>query len=473
MDRREFSKKALVGIGALASCSAGAFAKEVLSSKGTKAVVRGNRLIEPSRELELDDWADIIVVGGGPAGIATAVTAARSGKKVRLFELQGSLGGVWTSGLLSYIFDFDKSETGREIMHRLDEYGARHLDVYTKENGGHYDEYGRDNDWVYEPEYMKFVCEDMCAEAGVKVLLQCPVVAAYRDGRNITAVVTESKSGRQAWTARTFVDCSGDGDLAALAGCGFDIGWSPQGWGQPATLNALVVVKDPDAIAQYVSNYPAMWIPEGPDNMLHHTYASHKLRDEMNRAGLSPSYGDPTLFGFGSNLFCFMVNHEYKLKIDSTRDITDATLHARKEICSLVRALESLGGPWEGMRVAATAEQIGHRDARRIHGRYTVTREDVTAGATFPDAVTTSRFGIDIHGMDLKSNNEKAAGQSMGVKFKPFQIPLRACRAKDVDNLYMAGRNISGDFIAHASYRVTGSSVAMGEGVGKAIAQIQ
>lgn len=472
MDRREFSKKALLGLGAVAAAGTPVLSKEVEAScKGLKARIRKGCLVEPSREIPLDDWADIIVVGGGPAGVCAAVAAARKGRKVRLFELQGSLGGVWTSGFLSYIFDFDKSEMGSEIMRRLDEYGARHVDVYPKEFESSYN-YGPDNDWVYEPEYMKLVCEDMCAEAGVKVILQCPVVAAYRDGANIAAVVTESKSGREAWTAKTFIDCSGDGDLAALAGCGFDMGWSPEGWGQPATLNALVVVKDPDAISEYVSNYPAMWIPAAAPDNNHHILASHKLRAEMARAGVSPSYGDPTLFGFGSNLFCFMVNHEYKLCIDDAQAISDATIRARKEICSLVKALESLGGPWEGMRVAATAEQIGHRDARRIHGRYTVTREDVASGATFPDAVTTSRFGIDIHGMDLKSNNEKAAGQSMGMTSKPFQIPLRACRAKDVDNLYMAGRNISGDFIAHASYRVTGSSVALGEGVGKAVADL-
>ena len=101
-----------------------------------------------------------------------------------------------------------------------------------------------------------------------------------------------------------------------------------------------------------------------------------------------------------------------------------------------------------------------------------MTRADVAAGAKFEDAITTSRFGIDIHGLDKKSNDGRAAGQTFGAKFRPFQIPLRACRAKDADNLYMAGRNISGDFIAHASYRVTGRSVALGEGVVRAIGKM-
>ncbi|MGN0843818.1 MAG: FAD-dependent oxidoreductase [Kiritimatiellia bacterium] len=419
---------------------------------------------EPARNLPLDDGADIIVAGGGPAGIAAAVTAARGGKKVRLFERQGCLGGVWTAGLLTYIFDFDKSEIGWEIIRRLDAIGARKIDRATG--------YDLDRDWVYEPEYMKFVCEEMCREAGVRVTLHCPVIAAYRDasGRNIEVVVTESKSGRQAWHAKQFVDCTGDGDLAALAGCGFDLGYPGLGYGQPATLNALVAVDDGDAIAEYLSNEPAMWtpvkLPDGAD-ICHHIYASHKLKSLLREQGMEPSYGDPTLFRFHRNVFCFMANHEYRLPIDDTQAISDATMHARHEIIALAAALEKLGGPWKGFRVIGSAEQIGHREARRIHGRYTVTKDDIENGTVFDDCATISRTPIDIHGLDKKMNDQKAAGNRGNVKFRPFQIPLRCCRAKDADNLFMAGRNISGDFYAHASYRVTGSSVALGEAVGR------
>lgn len=424
---------------------------------------------ENARAIPLDDWADVIVAGGGPAGVAAAVSAARGGKKVRLFELQGCLGGVWTSGLLTYIYDIDKSEIGWDIIHRLDALGARKLDKT--------EQYNLHQNWVYEPEYMRFVCEEMCREAGVKIVLQCPVVAAYRDasGRNIETIVTESKSGRQAWRAKTFIDCTGDGDLAALAGCGFDYGYPGLSFGQPATMNALVAVDDGDAIEEYLSNEPAMWtrvkLPDGSD-VCHHIYASHKLKDLLRSQGMDPSYGDPTLFRFHKNVFCFMANHEYQLRVDDAEAISDATMRARREVIALAGALEKLGGPWKGFRVIGTAEQIGHRDARRIHGRYTVTKDDIENGTAFDDVCTISRTPIDIHGLDKKMNDKKAAANRGNVKFQPFQIPLRSCIAKDVDNLYMAGRNISGDFYAHASYRVTGSSVALGEAVGKAAAGI-
>ena len=115
--------------------------------------------------------------GLGNNSLRQIVQVSIGGKKVRLLELQGCLGGIWTAGLLTYIFDFNKSDIGWEIIRRLDAYGARAVDR-PGEDGMRYYKDGVDKDWVYAPEYMKAVCEDMCAEAGVRVTLQCPVVAA-------------------------------------------------------------------------------------------------------------------------------------------------------------------------------------------------------------------------------------------------------------------------------------------------------
>ena len=414
---------------------------------------------ESSRDLPLAA-CDVIVAGGGPAGISAAVAAARAGAKVRLFEMHGSLGGVWTSGFLGCLIDFDKSETDREILRRL-----KGLGVLLDRNPHRTNV--KATSFVYDPECMKMVCEEMCTEAGVEFFLHTAVVAAYRDssGRNIGTVVTESKDGRRAWRAKVYIDCTGDGDLAAQCGCGFDIGGPGGTNDQPASLCAMVASPHPDRLAPYVVNHPSNFDERGR----HTDSPKKKMREEMVRAGLDPSYSMPTLFMVREGVYVWMMNHVYGLKVDDAAGITRETVRVRREVLESARALARLGGAWEGFCVVATAEQLCHRAARRIHGRYTLTTDDVRSGAVFPDAVTTSRFTVDVHATTAESNRKSAYG-TMGVKSRPFQIPLRACMAKDVDNLYLAGRCISGDFIPMASYRVTGSAVAMGEAVGRAAA---
>lgn len=401
---------------------------------------------EPARELPVVADCDILVCGGGPAGIATAVAAARGGAKVRLLELRGSLGGIWTSGLLGCMLDFGRGVLAKELLSRLDACGARRGYSYSVNDP----DYAKD---IYEPEYMKVVCEAMCQDAGVKVQLDTRVVAAYRDigARNVDVVVTESKSGRQAWRARTFVDATGDGDLAAFAGCGFDIGFA-DGCDQPASMMAVLSTPNADPLAPFVLNDGGEYVA-----------TVMAFRDEIKRAGMTPSYGNPTLYRLTRNLVLMMANHEYGVKIDDAAGISAAAIHARRENIAIAAALARLGGVWSGLRVAATAEQLGHRTARRIHGRYTLTRSDVIAGAKFSDTAGESRFPVDVHAMTKKDD----AVSAMGVVAKPFQIPIRAMRAKDLDNLYMAGRCISGDPIALASYRVTGPAFQMGESLGR------
>ena len=404
---------------------------------------------ENARDLPVAGEYDLVVAGGGPAGIATAVTAARGGLKTLLLECHGSLGGIWTSGLLSYLIGFNSTPFDREILARLDKYGARISQTANK--GG---------DWAYEPEYMKLVCEEMCAEAGVTVRLHTPVVSAVVRERRIEAVITESKSGREAWKARFFADCTGDGDLAARAGCGFDTGGeTPGDPEQPASLIALVMLPH-GGDAGHVVNTPG----------LSHRVAKSRLKSLLADAGVHPSYGDPTLFRLNGNLFALMANHEYDVRVDDARAVTEATMRARREVFTIVDALATkCGEPWKGARVIASAEQLGHRRARRIHGRYTMCAEDAYVGRTFPDAVATCRFGIDIHAVSKKMNKILPAGNPAGRRVKPYQIPLRACQAKDLDNLYMAGRCISGDFASQASYRITGTAVATGVGIANAI----
>ncbi|MBC8128482.1 MAG: FAD-dependent oxidoreductase [Gloeobacteraceae cyanobacterium ES-bin-144] len=428
--------------------SGGLASTMVAQGLSAESVPQASGYAEPAHNLPLLEDADVIVCGAGPAGVAAALAAARSGARVRLMEVHGCLGGVWTAGLLSWIFDFDKPGLTREILRKLDERGARR-GTSKKE-------------FVYEPEEMKLLLEDLCTEAGVKIRLQTRVVAAYRENNRLTTVITESRSGREAWQAPVFIDCTGDGALGALAGCAWDFGQvgndKERGCGcQPLTMNAIAVVRDASQMQKYISAYNG--------DLKGHVEATKNFKEDINRAGIDPSYGMPTLFRLRDNVVLMMANHEYGVRPDNADAMTAATIRARKEIFSITRSLRKLGGIWDGLQIVATAEQIGVRDGRRIHGRYTVGKSDLIKGSRHVDGVARVTFNVDIHAPDKKTNDEKSIDQA-GVRVTPYDIPLRALIAKDVDGLMMAGRCISGDFIAHASYRVTGNAVAMGEAAG-------
>ena len=135
----------------------------------------------------------------------------------------------------------------------------------------------------------------------------------------------------------------------------------------------------------------------------------------------------------------------------------------------IVDSLRSLGGRWEGLKLVATASQIGCREGRRIHGLYTVTEQDLVEERRHEDAVCEVRYGVDVHSVHLESEG-KGGSYTRGIKSKPYDIPLRALIARDVKGLMMVGRCISGDFIAHSSYRVNSNSVILGQSAGRVAA---
>ena len=245
------------------------------------------------------------------------------------------------------------------------------------------------------------------------------------------------------------MDATGDGDLSALAGCGFDMGHPETGDVQPMSLIALVAGVRFSEIEPFVGGSLAE--PKA------------RLLAEMERAGVSPSYLAPTLMRIHEELFAFMTNHEYHVRCDDATAITQATIQARAEIHRLVAALRALGGLWTEMRIVATGAQIGVREGRRIHGRHTVTVEDLINGARHPDAVCRAKRRAGVHPTDL---DKVKAVKIPKLELKHYDIPLRALIAKDVDGLLMAGRCISGDFLSHGGYRVTGTAAALGQAAG-------
>lgn len=427
--------------------------KLVLPPQGTRDPVTGELMgkifHESARDVPVVEACDVVVCGAGPAGIAAAINAARGGAKVRLLEVHGCLGGVWTAGALTWILDYaNKPGLMAEIVRHLQ---TRHAQAHK-------------GSVAYDVEQMKLLLEEMVSVVGVKVQYHTRVVAAVRDaGNRLSLVLTESKSGRQAWRAKTFIDTTGDGDVAALAGCGFDYG-SPgsrsEGGGraQPMSLMALLTGLDTEQVTPFTRELAEKGGWAGPKD---------RLRAEMERAGVTPSYAMPTMFHLREDLFALMANHEYGVSPMDAGEMTAATMRARAELHKLVNGLRSLGGPWSKVKIVATGEQIGVREGRRIHGLYEVKTDDLANGAKFDDAICRVTFPIDVHSTDPTKTK---AIEAKPVKSRPYDIPLRSLIAKDVGGLLMAGRCISGDFIAHSSYRVTGNAVAMGEAAGAAAA---
>ncbi|HEC41478.1 MAG TPA: FAD-dependent oxidoreductase, partial [Bacteroides sp.] len=297
--------------------------------------VEDGKLIEKARQTEIKGRYDIIICGAGPAGVCSAISAARSGASILLVEVNGCLGGVWTAGLLSWILDWeDKEGLLAEITGKL-----------IKDSGTPENYQGRN--FPFDVEKMKALLEELCLETGrIDILLHTRLVDAVRREKDITHIITESKSGREAWEGEIFIDCSGDGDLAALAGCEFEMGDPETGLTQPFSMLAMISGVTLNEIEPFVRNNNDM-------------SSKKRLLEQFTEAGLNPSIKTPGIYPIRNDLFMVMFNHVYEKSGIDTRDVTSATIRSRQEINVLVNGLKSIGGPWKNLYLVATAEHIG------------------------------------------------------------------------------------------------------------------
>ena len=394
-------------------------------------------------EYHLGGKYDVVVCGGGPSGVAAAISSARRGAKTLLVEQGGCLGGFWTRGLLTWLIDtFDKGALLDEVMERLEQ----------NSDGKKFPNISR---FTADSEKTKLEFERLCREAGVDILYHTFVSGAVTEQRKIKSILSESKSGHIYFEASVFIDATGDGDLGYFCGASYEIG-NEDGVTQPMSLVAHV-----DGVTINGTPYDSRYTPNKE--------AKARILEDMANSCVVPSYRSPLIAVLSEkyNTLGFMVNHEYGCGLN-TKDITEGTIHAREEIHAIVDGLRSHGGMWQDLRVTATADMIGVREGRRIKGIYQITADDVIAGRTFEDGICTVTFNTDIHA--LRPEKDKAFESKYGKNHPPYQIPLRALISADFDNLMMAGRCISGDFAAHASYRVGGPAFRTGEVAGSCAA---
>jgi hypothetical protein len=395
---------------------------------------------EAARELPVLSEVDVLVVGGGPAGIGAAIAAGREGARALLVERHGMLGGMWTAGMVNPFFDFRrKGWLVAELIDRLNAEGA-----------------WRDDPWraTFDVEAMVRTLEAMMGEAGAGFLYHVFAADTIVADGVVRGVVTESKAGRHAVMAKVVIDCSGDGDVAARAGVPYELGRMSDGLMQPMTLMFEIV-----GTGDYEQ-------PGGSG----HTYDRMVEAIEEHDLGVELPFGRvnyaPAIIKLPPpDNAVVQATHVYRLNALDPGDLTKGIVDARKQARDLVEVMRRMEG-LENVRLVRTGPTIGVRETRRVCGRYRLDEEDIAEGRRFGDAVTNCTFCVDVH--------EPAPGAGLpsghNTPMKPYEIPYRCLLPEGIENLLVAGRCISGSHIAHASYRVTGNCMAMGQAAGLAAA---
>lgn len=395
---------------------------------------------EDPRRTPVAAEVDVLVCGGGPAGVGAALAAAAAGARTLVVERHGMLGGVWTAGLLNPFFESDGHGWLVESLVRdLRAQGAWHPW----------------KSWApsFDTEAMKLLLERRFAEAGIEWWYHTQIADAIVVAGEVRGVIVEGKAGRQAVLARTVIDCTGDGDVAARAGARWRMGRPADGLAQPMTLMFRIagVPRFDQASSEQLFD------------LLERAVVDHHLDVQ-----LPFTRGDKTpwiIHTPDAGVHDVQATHVYRVDPLDPRALTRATVEARRQAHDLVRALRHVPG-FEGARLLQTAGAIGVREARRIVGRYHLDAPDLSAGRRFADGIASCRFALDIHELVPGMHD----GERARVRTRPYEIPFRCLVPDGLSRLLVAGRCISGSHVAHASYRVTGTCMAMGQAAGLAAA---
>ncbi len=382
-------------------------------------------IAEPARDIPVVDDVDVAVIGGGTAGVAAAVGAARSGASTLLVERYGCLGGQMTAGLVVMLQGETLYDPGSEFFGGvMNEFVGK-----LKEVGDYWDVRDRGRMCHFDPELGKCICVLLADEAGVEVRLHSWATAAVVQDRRMEAIITESKEGRQAIRAKAFVDCSGDGDLAWFADAEYEYG----------TKRITLLYK--------LANI---------DEARHQAYANEKgeqLREELARRKLLTFPGAHMnkrlldLYLSGVHWPSGRPGFEGEYSTISVADLTTMELESRKILFeSLCYYRENVPG-FEDAVLLETSSQLGVRCSRQVLGDHVLTIEDVKGSREFDDAI--ARIG--------GWGNE-------------FEVPYRCVYSRSLDNLWVGGRCISATHEAQGPIRVIPPCMCTGQAAGVAAA---
>ncbi|MFY9737707.1 MAG: FAD-dependent oxidoreductase [Candidatus Cybelea sp.] len=413
---------------------------------------------------------DVLVVGGGNAGCAAAIAAARHGARTLLLERYGFLGGTATAAMVGPWMTFHSAKErivggiAQEMVERLMRKGA---------SPGHIAD---SSDYVatitpFDPEVHKALLFEMMREAGVSLLLHAYFLSAQLDGEAVCGATFATVGGMRSYRATVVIDATADALVAASAGVPTQQG-DERGRVQPATLMFRLSHVDLAVLAAYLREHPG--------EMRSSLHPQERIPAALTAvAGLKDLWESARADGLVDvprELVSFFISpYPDEVTVNMTRvvnidpldpdDLTRAEVESRLQAMQLLEFFRQRVPGFADARIAATGTQVGIRESRRIVGRYTLTRDDVLKARRFDDAVARSAYPIDVHNPSGSgtATHRLAPGES-------YEIPYRALLPVNREQLLVAGRCISTTHEALASTRLTPTVMTLGQAAGTAAA---
>lgn len=416
--------------------------------------VTANMIEEPARQIPLYGDYEVAVLGGGPAGIAAAVAAARAGRKTLLIERYGFLGGMGTAAGVTNFCGLHANVHGE--MHRVVQGVASELLARIDRIGGLNAPHlvlGKIFAQAYDTAAYKIAADDLLAHHNVDILFHAlgAGVVMHDKGR-ISALMVETKAGRQAVRADIFIDCSGDGDLAAWAGARFEVGDNAGHMLYPSMMFRLNGI-DPEKAGDAWRTIPVLMEQAEASGTHHFPRKAAIVRPQ--KSGIE-----------------WRVNFTQLARPDGTAisgidpdDMTRGEIEGRRQAVQAFEFLRTVPG-FEKSYIVDLPPQLGIRETRRVVGGHMLSGEDVLGCASFEDSIGVNGWPLEQHVTGDVIFKFPPIPESRGFN----ELPYRMLVPEGLDNLLMAGRCASMTHEGQSAARVSGACFAMGEAVGTAAA---
>ena len=391
---------------------------------------------------------DVLVCGGGPAGIGAALCASREGASVMIVEMGACLGGIATAGMMSHWGGESSSKVMQEIFVR-----SREMDL-----GYSWIDENNPGENSIPHDIQMIVLEEMMREEGVKILYYSMVCDAIVENGRIVGVTVQNKSGKGFIRAKCVIDATGDGDVAASAGVLFVKGRESDGKMQPCTLMFKIGGVDYDR-AVFPHSFETTVETE---------------KGELQALGdkLLPFPAGHVLLYRQPEPGTVCVNMTNAIGIDGTdaESVTQGMMTCRSQIIPIIRFLREYAPGYEKCWLMSSASLLGIRETRHFEGVESLSAEDILE-AKYHDnwIVRRAYFNFDVHNL-TGSSLDKTGIQKEWKQTGTYTIPYGCLLPKNVEGLLLSGRNISGSHLAHSNFRIMSVCIALGEAAGVAAA---